>query len=58
METPTFANELGAKGVGESGTIGAIPSVYNAVVDAVGHLGVRHLETPMTAERIWRALSG
>jgi carbon-monoxide dehydrogenase large subunit len=57
METPTFANELGAKGVGESGTIGAIPSVYNAVVDALGHLGVRHLETPTTPERIWRALS-
>jgi carbon-monoxide dehydrogenase large subunit len=57
METPTFANELGAKGVGESGTIGAIPSVYNAVVDALAHLGVRHLETPTTPERIWRALA-
>ena len=52
METPTFANELGAKGVGESGTIGAIPSVYNAVIDALGHLGVRHLETPLTPERV------
>jgi carbon-monoxide dehydrogenase large subunit len=57
METPTFANELGAKGVGESGTIGAIPAVYNAVVDALAHLGVRHLETPATPERIWRAVS-
>jgi aerobic carbon-monoxide dehydrogenase large subunit len=56
METPTFANELGAKGVGESGTIGSIPSVYNAVIDAVSHLGVRHLETPLTPERIWQAL--
>jgi carbon-monoxide dehydrogenase large subunit len=56
METPTFANELGAKGVGESGTIGAIPSVYNAVVDALAPFGVRHLETPTTPERIWRAL--
>ena len=55
METPTFANELGAKGVGESGTIGAIPAVYNAVIDALAHLGVRHLETPLTPERIWRA---
>ena len=56
METPTFANALGAKGVGESGTIGSIPAVYNAVVDALAHLGVRHLETPATPERIWRAL--
>jgi aerobic carbon-monoxide dehydrogenase large subunit len=56
METPTFVNALGAKGVGESGTIGAIPAVYNAVVDAVGHLGVRHLETPTTAEKVWRAI--
>ena len=57
METPTFANELGAKGVGESGTIGSIPSVYNAVIDALAHLGVRHLETPLTPERIWRSLT-
>ena len=57
MQTPTFANELGAKGVGESGTIGSIPSVYNAVIDALAHLGVRHLETPLTPERIWRAIT-
>ena len=56
METPTFVNPLGAKGVGESGTIGAIPATYNAVVDAVGHLGIRHLETPLTPERVWTAL--
>ena len=56
METPTFANELGAKGVGESGTIGAIPAVYNAVIDALAPFGVRHLETPLTPERIWRAI--
>ncbi|HMK12585.1 MAG TPA: molybdopterin cofactor-binding domain-containing protein, partial [Acidimicrobiales bacterium] len=56
METPTFANPLGAKGVGESGTIGSIPAVYNAVIDALGHLGVRHLETPLTPERVWEAL--
>ncbi len=56
METPTFANPLGAKGVGESGTIGAIPSVYNAVIDALAHLGVRHLETPLTPERVWAAI--
>ena len=57
METPTFVNELGAKGVGESGTIGAIPAVYNAVIDALAHLGVRHLETPLTPERVWRAIA-
>jgi carbon-monoxide dehydrogenase large subunit len=56
METPTFVNPLGAKGVGESGTIGSIPAVYNAVVDALTHLGIRHLETPLTPERIWRAV--
>jgi carbon-monoxide dehydrogenase large subunit len=57
MATPTFVNELGAKGIGESGTIGAIPAVYNAVIDALGHLGVRHLETPLTPERVWAALA-
>jgi carbon-monoxide dehydrogenase large subunit len=56
MQTPTFANELGAKGVGESGTIGAIPAVYNAVIDALAPFGIRHLETPLTPERIWRAI--
>jgi carbon-monoxide dehydrogenase large subunit len=58
MATPTFVNQLGAKGIGESGTIGAIPAVYNAVIDALGHLGVRHLETPLTPERVWAALAG
>jgi carbon-monoxide dehydrogenase large subunit len=57
MATPTFVNDLGAKGIGESGTIGAIPAVYNAVIDALGHLGVRHLETPLTPERVWAALA-
>lgn len=56
LETPTWVNELGAKGVGESGTIGAIPAVYNAVIDAVSHLGIRHLRTPLTPERVWQAL--
>lgn len=56
LETPTWVNELGAKGVGESGTVGSIPAVYNAVVDAVSHLGVRHLETPCTPEKVWRAI--
>jgi aerobic carbon-monoxide dehydrogenase large subunit len=55
-ETPTPLNPLGAKGIGESGTIGSTPAVQNAVVDAVSHLGVRHVEMPCTAERIWRAI--
>ena len=49
METPTNLNELGAKGIGESGTIGSTPAVQNAVVDAVSHLGVRHIDMPLTA---------
>ena len=57
METPTPKNDLGAKGIGESGTIGSTPAVQNAVVDAVAHLGVRHLDMPTTPERIWRALT-
>jgi carbon-monoxide dehydrogenase large subunit len=56
METPTPKNELGAKGIGESGTIGATPAVQNAVVDALGHLGVRHVDMPATPERVWRAI--
>jgi len=55
-ETPTPLNPLGAKGIGESGTIGATPAVLNAVVDAVSHLGVRHLDMPCTPERVWRAI--
>jgi carbon-monoxide dehydrogenase large subunit len=56
METPTFVNPLGAKGIGESGTIGSTPAVQSAVVDAVSHLGVRHIDMPATAERVWRAI--
>lgn len=56
METPTSVNELGAKGIGESGTIGATPAVQNAVVDALAHLGVRHVDMPLSGERVWRAL--
>ncbi|MDA8047125.1 MAG: xanthine dehydrogenase family protein molybdopterin-binding subunit [Actinomycetota bacterium] len=55
-ETPTYRNPLGAKGIGESGTIGSTPSVHNAVVDAVSHLGVRHIPMPCTPERVWRAI--
>jgi aerobic carbon-monoxide dehydrogenase large subunit len=55
-ETPTPLNPLGAKGIGESGTIGSMPAVHNAVVDALSHLGVRHVPMPCTPERIWRAI--
>src|SRR5207244_5831333 len=58
METPTPLNELGAKGIGESGTIGSTPAVQNAVVDALAHLGVRHVDMPCTPERVWRAIHG
>ncbi|HEY4463496.1 MAG TPA: xanthine dehydrogenase family protein molybdopterin-binding subunit [Streptosporangiaceae bacterium] len=57
METPTSLNPLGVKGIGEAGTIGATPSVQNAVVDAVAHLGIRHIEMPATPERVWTAIS-
>lgn len=57
MATPTWVNELGAKGVGESGTIGGIPSVYNAIIDAVSHLGVRHMQMPCTPEKVWAAIA-
>jgi carbon-monoxide dehydrogenase large subunit len=55
-ETPTPLNPLGAKGIGESGTIGSTPALQNAVVDALSHLGVRHLDMPLNAERVWRAI--
>jgi len=57
-ETPTPVNPLGAKGVGEAGTIGATPALVNAVVDALAPLGVRHLDMPLKPERIWRAVAG
>lgn len=55
-ETPTPVNPLGVKGIGESGTTGAIPAVHNAVCDALGWFGIRHLDLPATPERVWRAL--
>lgn len=54
--TPTPLNALGAKGIGESATIGSTPAVQNAVVDAVSHLGVRHIDLPCTPQRVWRAV--
>ncbi|MFI5055766.1 MAG: xanthine dehydrogenase family protein molybdopterin-binding subunit [Actinomycetota bacterium] len=56
-ETPTPVNILGAKGIGESGSIGATPAVQNAVIDAVAHLGVRHIDLPCSPERVWAAIA-
>jgi len=56
MVTPTTYNPLGAKGIGEAGTIGATPAVQNAVVDALSHLGVIHIDMPCTPERVWKAI--
>jgi len=55
-EVPTQINPLGAKGVGEAGTVGALPALLNAVNDALAPLGVRHLDMPVTPERVWRAI--
>ena len=55
-ETPTDLNPLGVKGIGEAGTIGAIPATHNAVIDALSHLGVRHLDMPLTPEKVWDAI--
>jgi carbon-monoxide dehydrogenase large subunit len=54
--TPSPVNPLGVKGVGEAGTIGATPALCNAVVDALAHLGVRHVDLPVKRERIWQLL--
>ena len=56
LATATDRNPLGAKGVGEGGTIGAGPAVHNAVIDAVSHLGVRHIDMPVSPLRVWRAI--
>ena len=56
MATPTTYNPLGVKGIGEAGTIGATPAVQNAVIDAVAHLGVRHIDMPTSPRTVWRAI--
>jgi carbon-monoxide dehydrogenase large subunit len=56
METPTPRNPLGAKGIGEAGTIGSTPAVHNAVVNAVSHLGVTHIDMPCTSFNVWTAI--
>ena len=55
-ETASPRNPLGAKGIGESGTIGSTPAVHNAVCDAVAHLGVEHVDMPCTPQTVWQAL--
>ena len=57
IETPTFRNPLGAKGIGQGGAIGATPAVQNAVIDALAHLGVRHIDMPLSPQRVWRAIT-
>ena len=57
-ETPSPVNPLGVKGVGEAGTIGCSPAVVNSVVDALSPLGVRHIDMPMTPEKIWNLMEG
>jgi carbon-monoxide dehydrogenase large subunit len=57
-QTPTPRNPLGAKGIGEAGAIGSTPAVWNAVVDALSHLGVRNIDMPATPQRVWQAISG
>jgi carbon-monoxide dehydrogenase large subunit len=55
-ETPSPLNPLGAKGIGESGAIGSTPAIWNAVVDAVSHLGVENIDMPALPERVWQAI--
>src|SRR5690606_8455669 len=54
---PTQYNPLGAKGAGEDGTVGAMPAVMNAIMDALAPLGVRELDMPATPDRVWRAIA-
>jgi carbon-monoxide dehydrogenase large subunit len=56
MQTPTRRNPLGVKGIGEAGAIGAPPAVQNAVIDALSHLGVRHIDMPLTPSTVWTAI--
>ena len=56
-ETASPRNPLGAKGIGESGTIGSTPALHNAVVDAVAHLGVTHIDMPCTPQAIFNAIN-
>ena len=55
---PTLNNPIGSKGAGEAGTVGAMPSIMNAIVDALSPYGVTNMDMPATPERIWRAIHG
>jgi len=54
--TPSPRTPLGVKGVGEAGTIGSVPAIANAVMDALAPLGVRHIDLPLTPQRVWNAM--
>jgi carbon-monoxide dehydrogenase large subunit len=54
--TPSPTNSLGVKGVGEAGTIGSAPTIINAVVDALSHLGIRDVTMPATPQRVWKLI--
>jgi carbon-monoxide dehydrogenase large subunit len=56
LETPTPNNPLGAKGIGESGAIGATPALQNAVCDALGLFGIHHLDIPASPQKVWAAI--
>jgi aerobic carbon-monoxide dehydrogenase large subunit len=56
FSTTTAANPLGVKGIGESGAVGATPAVHNAVIDALMHLGVAHIDLPLTPQAVWTAI--
>ena len=55
---PAKTNPLGVKGCGEAGCAGSLPSVMNAVVDALSRCGIKHIDMPATPEKVWRALHG
>jgi carbon-monoxide dehydrogenase large subunit len=57
LASPSPLNDLGAKGIGESGTIGATPAVQSAVIDALSHLGVHHIDLPCSPRRVWEAIT-
>ena len=54
-ETATPLNPLGAKGIGEAGSVGSTPAVHNAVIDALAHVGVRHIGLPFTPSKVWKS---
>jgi carbon-monoxide dehydrogenase large subunit len=56
-QNPTPNNPGGFKGIAESGCIGTPPAIQNAVIDALSHLGIRHIDTPLTPQRVWTAIS-